>query len=68
MRPPPQPPRPVLPNPGRAENGKVACNEPLIVDGRPVGYCTAWVHPHGTRFRRPRWHKGPHRVEWWAEA
>jgi hypothetical protein len=63
-RTPPRRPRPVLPNPGVTTNGRVMCNEPLVVNGATVGYCCALVHERGTRFTRPGWHKGPHRIEW----
>lgn len=62
--PPPRPPLTVLPNPGRTDNGFVHCNTPLVVNGVTVGYCNALVKRHGTRFRRPGWHRGPHRIEW----
>lgn len=55
---------PLLPNPGVTENGMVYCNEPLIINGQVVGYCEALVKRSGTRFRRPRWHKGRHRISW----
>lgn len=61
---PPGPP-PVLPNPGITENGKVHCNEPLIVGGQTVGYCERFVKRHH-RGRKQGTHRGPHRLEWWS--
>lgn len=60
-------PRVMLPNPGVCENGQRRCNEPLIVDGVTVGYCSRLVWPGGyARWWRlpPGTHKGPHAVEW----
>lgn len=65
---PPPPPRnaPLLPNPsGPSERGTVLCNEPLVFDGVPVGYCgrhVKWRH----RGREKGTHRGPHRIEWWS--
>lgn len=64
---PPPRPRPMLPNPGVTENGKVFCNEPLVDhDGLSTGYyCGRLVKQHH-RGREQGTHRGAHRVEWWS--
>ena len=55
-------PMPSRPDPGVTEyGGKVACNEPLRVNGVVVGYCGKYEKPHK---RKP--HRGPHSIEWWS--
>lgn len=64
--PPPPPWRPVLPDPGGVtENGRVPCNEPMIVNGQTVAYCTRFVK-YRRRGRERGTHRGPHRYEWWS--
>lgn len=63
--PPPRPPVPVLPNPGRTENGKVHCNEPYVVNGVTVAYCERLVK-YRHRGREQGTHRGAHRFEWWS--
>lgn len=54
---------PLLPDPGVTENGREACNAPLMVHGEPVGYCGLYVKSETAK--RPRGtHKRRHRIEW----
>lgn len=66
--PPPYNAYPTLPNPGVAENGAVHCNEPLIRNGKAIGFCDRYVKPSRRRWRRQHLtsHRGPHRIEWWS--
>jgi hypothetical protein len=63
------PPTPRLPSSSVCENGQRPCNEPLVVNGVTVGYCSRLVWPsHLARWWRlpPGTHKGRHTVEWEA--
>ena len=57
-------PVPRLPDPGRTESGRVACNEPLVDDdGHTVGRCVILVKRYADGSTKP--HVAvPHRVEW----
>jgi len=51
----------VLPNPAGLQGNATFCNEPYVVNGNTVGYCSRVVKKWGKRAGQ---HRGDHEITW----